>query len=740
MKENTLMHGFQRSMIFSLVIVMVLGIGSWNKAYAERAPVPFAGGDGTEASPYLISTASQLNEVRYNLVQNKHFKLINDIDLSIDYDNWEPIANNYGDFFNGVFDGNGHKILNLTIKASPNYPYTGLFGQISSDSVVKNLGLENVNINVFSNNVGGIAGNSEGTIMNSYTTGSVSGANGTGGLVGYVYLGTVSTSYSTASVTGGNTIGGLVASIAWGTLSNSYATGNVSGTDTVGGLLGWLNAATITNSYAIGAVTSKSASTDIGGLVGKEGDWDDRIVLDSYYNSDTALATGLRGVGLDTDAMKNTDTYASWDKSVWAIDSKRNNGYPFLKAFYYYVTYDGNGSNSGSVPIDSATYDYNDSITVIGNIGNLSKSYYEFAGWNTSADGSGQNYDESSSFEIQKNTILYAKWAPISYTVSFDSNWGLTSNVQALTIFADQAGKVDYNQEIIVSVPAGATKENLILTITKWLEPQQLVTENDKLISSIYQLSKDIESDLEMMITFKFDSDKVTEHQHPAIFYYDEANRAWVEVEESVIEGNSISIQTNKVAKYALFLVEKKEVVQEVPSLIDIEGHWAEAQIIEAIAKGFVNGFEDRTFKPNHSVSRAEFAVMLAKALKLNGDGVKVTFRDADTIAAWAKSAVAEVVEQGIMNGYKDGSFRPNANISRAEVAVMIARAQGVEGTDVALTFSDVEMIPKWAKSAVAYVNKAGIMTGKSEIVFQATAETTRAEAVTIILRLLQLK
>ena len=91
---------------------------------------------------------------------------------------------------------------------------------------------------------------------------------------------------------------------------------------------------------------------------------------------------------------------------------------------------------------------------------------------------------------------------------------------------------------------------------------------------------------------------------------------------------------------------------------------------------------------------------MLAGAMKLEGSGAALTFTDHDQIGVWAKQAVAQAVQAGIVVGYSDGSFRPHAQITRAEMAMMIARALQLQLNANALPgFADDEAIPKWAKA-----------------------------------------
>lgn len=113
---------------------------------------------------------------------------------------------------------------------------------------------------------------------------------------------------------------------------------------------------------------------------------------------------------------------------------------------------------------------------------------------------------------------------------------------------------------------------------------------------------------------------------------------------------------------------EKEKAPSDEPTLTDISGHWAEAFIDEAWGKGLIQGYPDGTFKPNQPVTRAEFTVMLTNALNLEGEGVTLAFADRDQIGGWAERAIALAVEAGIVSGYEDGTFRPDLPMTRAEM------------------------------------------------------------------------
>ena len=169
----------------------------------------------------------------------------------------------------------------------------------------------------------------------------------------------------------------------------------------------------------------------------------------------------------------------------------------------------------------------------------------------------------------------------------------------------------------------------------------------------------------------------------------------------------------------------------------DISGHWAEKVITQWQEKGLISGYEDGTFKPDNSVTRAEFVIMLNKALGFTQKG-NVTFSDVSA-NAWYYDAVAIAVEAGYCAGYEDGTFKPNATITRAEAAVMIAKAKELTAnTEAADKFADASRIPAWAKGSIGAVSVAGFMTGRTDGTFDASNTITRAEAVSSLDRTME--
>jgi len=168
----------------------------------------------------------------------------------------------------------------------------------------------------------------------------------------------------------------------------------------------------------------------------------------------------------------------------------------------------------------------------------------------------------------------------------------------------------------------------------------------------------------------------------------------------------------------------------------DLSGHWAEKVMTEWQEKGLIRGYEDGSVKPDNAVSRAEFVIMMNNALGLKGGG-KVSFTDVKE-GDWYYNAVATAVTVGYCKGYDDGSFKPGATITRAEAAIMIANAAGLKANAVATaTFKDAAAIPAWAKGSVGAVVEAGFMSGYPDGTFGAAASIKRAEAVSSLNRVM---
>jgi len=315
--------------------------------------VEFAGGTGEPNDPYQIATAEQLISIGSdpNLLY-EDFVLVNDIDLDPNLPGMRsftraviaPVKDaidkvRWG--FAGSFDGNGHRIRNLTIHGGT-AGNLGLFGIIAEGGRIHNLVMENTVIIGAngSRSLGGLVGSSVfGTINSCYVTGKVSGGDNSselGGLVGSVMQGTITNCYTTASVSAGedaNSLGGLAGLLATGRIANCYATGNVSGGDRsmwLGGLVG-VNGSMISNCYAIGSVSGGEDANELGSLVGWN--WQQGRIINCYFlnlSNGNGLDNGV-GVPLTEKQMKQKSRFVDWDfDDIWMIIEGKD--YPVLQA------------------------------------------------------------------------------------------------------------------------------------------------------------------------------------------------------------------------------------------------------------------------------------------------------------------------------------------------------------------------------------------------------------------------
>ena len=317
-----------------------------------------------------------------------------------------------------------------------------------------------------------------------------------------------------------------------------------------------------------------------------------------------------------------------------------------------------------------------------------------------------------------------------------------TADNGELSLPVGKAGEVSLDgDKVTIEIPADASDEDLKLTIERWSDTQSLVSDKEVLLSDVYEIVKSFKENFKkpVKLKFAFDPAKLGSGEQPSVFYYDETGKKWIEV-GGVADGSFITAEVDHFTKFAVFAVASSE--DEEPIAVefnDIAGHWAEAAIRQAVSEGIASGYSGGTFQPDRTVTRAEFAVMLARALKWTGEGSALTFTDAARIPTWAGSAVRIAVQAGVIHGYDDGTFRSDAQVTRAEMAVMIAAALKLEaGAPGATAFADDNAIPSWARGAAAKLKELGLMVGDGENRFHPAAHATRAEAVTVLLQLLK--
>ena len=186
---------------------------------------------------------------------------------------------------------------------------------------------------------------------------------------------------------------------------------------------------------------------------------------------------------------------------------------------------------------------------------------------------------------------------------------------------------------------------------------------------------------------------------------------------------------------------EPKQEEKPRKSFSDTDRHWAEDYIELLAGSGVVNGVSEESFAPDNKITRAEFAAMLVRAAGL--EDAKATMEFSDVITSdWFHSYVYAAQGAGIINGY-DGKFSPNALVTREEMTKMVVLT--FEGLVVlpidtyayGSFFNDIFDVSDWAKEYVYKATFFNLVNGTTPNTFTPKANTTRAEAATVIYRML---
>lgn len=175
----------------------------------------------------------------------------------------------------------------------------------------------------------------------------------------------------------------------------------------------------------------------------------------------------------------------------------------------------------------------------------------------------------------------------------------------------------------------------------------------------------------------------------------------------------------------------------EKPIFTDVTNdHWAFSDIQSLYNKSLIKGYENGTFKPEASITRAEAATIIARALNLSTTK-NSSFKDVSK-SHYAYSAIAAVEQAGIIKGQAAGKFNPNGQLSRAEMAAILTRAYKLTGTSK-VNFTDVKST-HWAYSDIQALVTNNLTGGFPDNTFRPNTQITRAQFSSFLNRCLALK
>ena len=393
-------------------------------------------------------------------------------------------------------------------------------------------------------------------------------------------------------------------------------------------------------------------------------------------------------------------TFAEFDISDYAVltDNGTNN-----VTFFSNGDWDGDGEaeeNGTPTGVDVGTYNNREFLFVRENNAQHSVTVY-FASDDTLAPN-GNVQQKGSTAALNKNQVVVkaenrldnqTNYSKTTYT--FQLTWKEASNEAEIKTFSigNYTGVID-GRNITLNVPYGTDLTNMVATFTTSIGATIKV--NDP-VGGVGMISG---------------STSVNYTNPVKLYVTSESTKNTVEYTVTVDEGLSFS---------------------DVNS-----GDWFYDNVMDAANNGYVSGYPDGTFKPNGSTTRAEFASMIAKAM-----GYESEPSDSDTMFPdvpndfWAKAAINFCAQNGIIEGYDDGTFKPNQTITRQEAAAILnnafdlAEKYGISDEQ----FPDDGKIANWASDHVYAAKASGLMNGDKDTGnFRPTDTIKRCEAASILM------
>ena len=607
---------------------------------------------------WLIGTAAELAWFAKNGDKGSA-KLTADIDLA-GYD-WTPMAKLYG-----TFDGQGHVIRNLYINSS-SYP-VGLFGYLQSGASVTRLGVTgDVTCTAKSSaQAGGIAGymNDNSSITQCFSAVHVTSNKHGGGIAGYTSTGAV--------------------------ISDCYATGNIVSTAAnecyLGGICGSYYkhsaGAKLTNCYFSGTVKGSGGNASyVGGLSPVSGE---SYFGNSYYRegcvSGESPKYGVTGLGTAKPAEELkalAPTLGGWfTADVGGI----NGGYPILK-WQIGLSY---------TPVESVTLDQTELELIVGKEATLTAAA-------APADASDQ-------------TVTWTSSAPEIATVENGKITALAEGTAIITVTTVDGGKTAQCQVTVKPIPTYS------VTLPADFTGESTVQDGADYTFTAKDPAKYIYTVTAVM------------------------GGETVEVIDNGDGTYTVKNVTGDLVIEATKVRRSEPITPVGPAKPDKPAEPEQSEKPELTAHAaFVTGYADGTVRPLNSITRSEVAAMLCRLLtesqKQNVPQAGKTFSDVPA-DAWYRENVLILAGMGVITGRADGTFAPAQNITRAEFAVMLVRFAGITGEQGGeVTFSDIS--GHWAESAIRAAAAQGWVKGMSDGTFRPDASITRAEAMAMLCRML---
>ena len=651
--------------------------------------------EGTKWNPHQITTADQLQKLAKAVnagtsYDGEYFMLMNDLDLSgID---WQPIGRSYNVGFRGHFDGGSHEIKNLTVK---DYRYAGLFGYLSLGGTLENIFVIDGNVSG-KECVGGIVGYNGNYPYNDYYS-AITNCYYSGKVSGIFSGGSDHEFYFAGGIAGGSISGikrcGVDADITMaGNGTAVYAAGGIAGlflgrNDNYDSTPYNLSLGIVQDCWYVGDISCNKKVSRIGGIVGTtfNNNW---CTVKRCYSAGTIDSAGEKGTKqaygiapeINADCIALQQTIDCWNDPSRTTPSTLLGRVGKTRNTNCYG-YQGMTINNKKVT--SAEGNSAAGMDVTANAV-LSDVAYLNAGWSKDVWSFVNGYLPAIKGmpgpKVSRYSYLRAKTK--YFAVSFDTNGG--SDVADIVMLTGT-----------IEEPAAPTREGY--TFGGWY------------------------SDKECTVPFDFE-DLIT--KNTTIY------AKWEKVENTDPTPNPTPDEPTPDPAPEL-------------SFEDVQkGDWFYDDVMNVSQRGIVKGVADNLFAPNNKLSRGMIVTML---YRLDGEPAvpgDAAFTDVPS-DQWYAKAVAWAHQNKIAQGYEDGTFLPNKNISRSELAAFLYRYGQYKEYDTTAkaelsTYEDGSGVADWAKDALSWAIGSGLIKGRTETTIVPQGEATRAEAATIFSRMLK--
>ncbi len=284
--------------------------------------------------------------------------------------------------------------------------------------------------------------------------------------------------------------------------------------------------------------------------------------------------------------------------------------------------------------------------------------------------------------------------------------------------------------QVTLDLPAGALPEGAKVTVTLAADTPENLPASAKAVSAVFSFESTAPLAEPVRVSIRYEADKLGGLDPRALMVFREnPDGTWQRVGGKLDRAaQAVVVELDGFSNYTVLGTPK--------TFGDIKGHWAQADIELLAARGLVQGRAAGKFAPGAPVTRAEMAALL---VRLTGakevTPAQPTFTDVAP-GAWYYSAIETAVRAGLFKGYTDGSFQPDATLTREQLAALAVRLTGAATGTTQLPFADRADIAPWAEEAVAAAYAQGLLRGVSDTEFAPQMSVTRAQAAALMVRL----